>query len=141
MEIGTTPNSLKRRERDSRNGGSQWAHLCLSSLLRNVFGVRLVFDKVGPARPKSGIVYPTAFELEAEIRINCEEKRIQPSGGYGWTISRDAATKGRTGSLQELDPSLRGGCDQGGDKLGIPAQMLHRGQKLYRLQHGCRHPV
>lgn len=56
----------------------QQTHLHLSSILGDVFVVPFVFDEVGPPGSNLRIIDTTLFELEAKIRINGKETRIQP---------------------------------------------------------------
>jgi len=73
METGTAASSLKTREYDNQDGESRRAHLHLGGLLRNLFGILLVFNKIGPPRPDVRIAYPTTFKLEVEICIDRKE--------------------------------------------------------------------
>src|ERR1700753_2541407 len=60
-------------------GVSNRTYLRLYSLvLRDVLDVPLVFNKVGRPGPKFEIVYPSAFELEPKVCIDCDERRVQP---------------------------------------------------------------
>jgi hypothetical protein len=60
--------------------GPKRTHLLFDSLLRNVFAISLILDKVGPPRTSFWVIDATILELHTEIRINGEENCVQPPG-------------------------------------------------------------
>lgn len=57
-------------------------HLLLNSLLRNVFIIPPILNKVRPPGTDFGVIDATILELHAEICINGEENPVQPPGKH-----------------------------------------------------------